>query len=85
LPLKGLKQETIVKIPGTLRHRTYSSSRQPEIGKTRVNMKIPEGKAISRMNVYKDGTRRHRRIPGMFSSYSVGIIMGMLLGIIVVR
>jgi hypothetical protein len=48
-------------------------------------MKIPEGKAISRMNVYKDGTRRHRRIPGMFSSYSVGIIMGMLLGIIVVR
>jgi hypothetical protein len=36
LPLKESKQETIAKIPRTIRHRTYSSSKQPEIGKTRV-------------------------------------------------
>jgi hypothetical protein len=33
--LKESKQETIAKIPRTIRHRTYSSSKQPEIGKTR--------------------------------------------------
>jgi hypothetical protein len=34
--LKGFKRETIEKIPKPLRHRTYSSKKQPEIGKTRV-------------------------------------------------
>jgi hypothetical protein len=36
LPLKGSKRETIEKIPKPLRHKTYSSKRQPEFGKTRV-------------------------------------------------
>src|SRR5438270_3193258 len=35
LPLKGSKRETIEKIPKPLRHKTYSSKRQPEFGKTR--------------------------------------------------
>src|SRR5207248_4284271 len=34
--LKGSKRETIEKIPKPLRHKTYSSKRQPEFGKTRV-------------------------------------------------
>jgi hypothetical protein len=34
--LKGSKRETIEKIPNPLRHRTYSSKRQPEFGKTRA-------------------------------------------------
>jgi peptidase E len=33
--LKGFKRETIEKIPKPLSHRTYSSKKQPEIGKTR--------------------------------------------------
>jgi hypothetical protein len=33
--LKGSKRETIEKIPKPLRHKTYSSKRQPEFGKTR--------------------------------------------------
>jgi hypothetical protein len=36
LPLRGSKREIIEKIPKPLRHRTYSSKKQPEIGKTRV-------------------------------------------------
>jgi hypothetical protein len=38
--LKESKQETIAKIPRTIRHRTYSSSKQPEIGKTRVKRRL---------------------------------------------
>src|SRR2546423_3965798 len=36
LPLRGSKRETIEKIPKPLNHRTYSSKKQPEIGKTRA-------------------------------------------------
>src|SRR5438270_8048511 len=40
LPLKESKRETIEKIPKPLRHKTYSSKRQPEFGKTRENEKL---------------------------------------------
>ncbi len=46
LALEGVKRETIKKIPKPLRHRTYSSKKQPKIGKTR-DTKAPASYAIA--------------------------------------
>jgi hypothetical protein len=45
--LKGFKRGTIEKIPKPLRHRTYSSKKQPEIGKTRDQLTIKFSHAVS--------------------------------------